>query len=309
MIVLKDICKKLERKNILNNISFHIGPDERVGLIGLNGAGKTTLLNIISGILKPDSGFIRINGAENVIEHRNVLRNMAYVSGTRSQLWEDLQIKGSFDNCIQMYQIDKKNAEKRMQRLNEVFELERLLAARPKNLSLGERIRCELAYALLAEPRILMLDEAMIGLDVSMKYKIMEYFEEYRQEKKPTMIFTSHNLLEVEKLCDRVILLDKGNVIFDGSIERIMREFAPPYHLEVRTEGNLPDFEDLPLEKFTFNKGVFHIVFDKRKIETVHILKHMLARCQIKDAKLYEPDLEGTIQKICQKGGFNGTDN
>ena len=154
-----------------------------------------------------------------------------------------------------------------------------------------------------------MLDEAMIGLDVSMKYKIMEYFEEYRQEKKPTMIFTSHNLLEVEKLCDRVILLDKGEVIFDGSIERIMKEFAPPYHLEVRTEGNLPDFEDLPLEKFSFDKGVFHIVFDKRKIETVHILKHMLARCQIKDAKLYEPDLEGTIQKIYQKGGFNGTDD
>ena len=123
MIVLKDICKKLERKNILNSISFHIGSDERVGLIGLNGAGKTTLLNIISGVLKPDSGFIRVNGAENAIEHRHVLRNMAYVSGTRSQLWEDLQIKGSFDNCIQMYQIDKKNAEKRMQRLNEVFEL------------------------------------------------------------------------------------------------------------------------------------------------------------------------------------------
>lgn len=170
-------------------------------------------------------------------------------------------------------------------------------------------MRCELVYALLTEPMILMLDEAMIGLDVSIKHKIMKYFEDYKQEKKSTMIFTSHNLLEVEKLCDRVILLDKGKIIFDGTIGQIMKEFAPPYHLEVRTEGSLPDFEDLPLEKFTFEKGVFHIVFDKRKIETVHILEHMLARCRIKDVKLYEPDLEGTIQKIYRKGEFNGTDD
>lgn len=309
MIVLKDICKELGQKSILNNISFHIRPDERVGLIGLNGAGKTTLLNMISGILKPDSGFIRVNGAENMLEHHSMLRNVAYVSGTKSQLWEDLQIKSSFDNCIQMYRIDKKSAGKRMEFLNDVFEIENLLAMRPQNLSLGERMRCELVYALLAEPMILMLDEAMIGLDVSIKHKIMKYFEDYQQEKKSTMIFTSHNLLEIEKLCDRVILLDKGKIIFDGTIGQIMKEFAPPYHLEVRTEGSLPDFEDLPLEKFTFEKGVFHIVFDKRKIETVHILEHMLERCRIKDVKLYEPDLEGTIQKIYQKGEFNGTDD
>lgn len=309
MIVLKDICKKLGEKHVLNNISFHIEPNERVGLIGLNGAGKTTLLNVISGILEPDSGFIRVNGVENLRKHPGVLRNVAYVSGTKSQLWEDLQIRSSLDNCIQMYQIDKDGGQKRLKLLIEMFEIKKLLSMLPENLSLGERMRCELVYALLADTPILMLDEAMIGLDVSMKHKIMEYFEACKQERESTMIFTSHNFLEVEKLCDRVILLDKGYIIFDGTIDRILKEFAPDYHMEVKTEGNLPDFEDLPLERFSFEKGVFHIVFDKKKIETAHILKHILARCRIQDVKLYEPDLEGTIQKIYEKGGFHKTDD
>ena len=288
MIILKDISKQFGSKKVLDNISFHISPGESVGIIGLNGAGKTTLLNIISGILKPDSGFIRVNGMENMLNEYKMLRNIAYVSGTKFQLWKDLTIKASLENCIQMYQIDKEKAGKRLENLDEVFFIKKLLLSQPENLSLGERMRCELVYALLAETKVLMLDEAMIGLDVSIKHKIMEYFKAYKQEKKSTMLFTSHNLLEVEELCDRVILLD-------------MQEFAPPFRMDMKLEGNLPDFEDLPFEKMVVGKDSLQIVYDKQKIETANIMKHVLTKCKINDVRIYEPDLEGTIQRIYRK--------
>lgn len=301
MIVLKDVEKEFVHKKVLKNLSFHIAPGEKVGIIGLNGAGKSTLMNVIAGIIKPDKGFIRVNGVESPLKHYHVLRNMAYISGTRPQLWEDLKIKDSYEHCQKMYQLDKERAKYRLDALDEVFEVKSFLDAIPKSLSLGERMRCELVYGLLTEPEILMLDEALIGLDVSIKHKIMEYFMQCKKEENSTMLFTSHNLLEVEKLCDRVILLDKGEVIFDGNIERMMKEFAPLYHVEVKLQGDLPDFEDLPLEKFYFENGVLRVVFDKQKIETTQLIKHMMAKCKVKDIKIKEPDLEDTIKKVYER--------
>lgn len=298
MIVLKNISKRFEERQVLDDISFHIAPKENVGIIGLNGAGKTTLLNVIAGILKPDAGFIRINKTENVLSDYDVLRDIAYVSGTRSQLWEDLKVRESFENCVMMYRIRKETARARLAELEEIFEIAPFLNALPKSLSLGERMRCELVYALLSEPKLLMLDEALIGLDVSIKHKILQYFQRYRKEKKSTIIFTSHNLAEIEKLCDRIILIDAGKIIFDGSVDRIMKEFSPLYHMEVRVAEHIPDFEDLPLEKFCVEKDRLEIVYDKQKIETAQILKHIMEKSKVEDIRLYEPDLEGTIRKI-----------
>lgn len=303
MIVLKHVCKKWGDKEVLKNVSFHIAPSEKVGIIGLNGTGKTTLLNIIAGILKSDSGFIRVNGVENILEHYRMLRELSYVSGTRSQLWEDLRIQDSYTHCMKMYQIDKDIGKERIQQLTELFGIQSLLGMTPKNLSFGERMRCEFVYALLVEPKIFLLDEAMIGFDVSIKHKVMEYFETYTKTAETTMIFTSHNLWEIQKLCNRVILLDDGSVIFDGGIEKLMGEYAPFYHIKAKIRGKLPDFEDLPLEKYYFTGDVLDIVYDKQKIETAQILKHVMARSRLEDVRMYEPDLEGTIQKVYEGRG------
>lgn len=301
MIVLKGITKKLQNVAVLNDISFHIAPNETVGIIGLNGAGKTTLLNVMAGLIKPDSGFIRVGGTESVLENTAVLRSIAYVSGTKSQLWEDIKVKDSLEHCIKMYRIPREEVQNRFRELEEVFEVESFLSSIPRSLSLGERMRCELVYALLAEPQILLLDEAMIGLDVSIKYKIMQYFEKLREEKKMTILYTSHNLVEVEKLCDRIILIDKGRIIFDGSVDRIMREFSPLYHMEIKVEEKLPDMEDMPIEKMSIEKDAIHIVYDNQKIDTAQILKHIMEKCKIQDVLLFEPDLEGTIKKIYER--------
>lgn len=301
MIVLKDITKRLQEKTVLKDISFHIAPNETVGLIGLNGAGKTTLLQVMTGMLKPDSGFIRVGGTENVIENHDVLRDIVYISGIKSQLWEDIRVKDSLAYCMKMYKIPKKAAEKRLSELVEIFEVSELIDSVPRSLSLGEKMRCELVYALLAEPKLLLLDEVMIGLDVSIKYKIMQYFGRLREEKKTTIIYTSHNLVEVEKLCDRVILIDKGQIIFDGSVERIMREFSPLYHMELKLGAQLPDLEDLPFEKISIEKDMLHIVYDDQKIDTAQILRHIMEKSKIEDIRFFPPDLEGTIKKIYER--------
>lgn len=301
MIVLKNVSKELQKKEVLKDISFHISPNENVGIIGLNGAGKTTLLNVIAGLMKPDYGFMRVNGAENVIENEQVLRNMTYVSSVKKQLWEDIRVMDSFDHCIQMYHIAREEARTKLQELEEVFEIKELLDNIPETLSLGERMRCELAYALLPQPKILLLDEAMVGLDVSIKYNIMQYFQKLRQEKKMTILYTSHNLVEVERLCDRIILIDHGRIIFDGSVDRIMQEFSPLYHIEIKVGEVLPDFEDLPFEKISIEKNRIHIVYDKQKIDTAQILRHILEKSKIQDVRLFEPDLEGTIKKIYER--------
>ena len=298
VIVLKNISKKLQEKAVLYDISFHISPNENVGIIGLNGAGKTTLLNVMAGIIKPDSGFIRVGGVENVIEHKEVLRDVTYVSGIKTQLWSDIRIKDSLAHCIQMYRLSKEEAMNRFKELDKVFEVHKFLQQLPRDLSLGERMRCELVYALLAKPKVLLLDEAMIGLDVSHKYKIMQYFSRLRKEKQMTIIYTSHNLQDVEKLCDRIILINHGRIIFDGSVDRIMKEFSPLYQMEIKIGECLPDLEDLPFERIRIDSDKISIIYDKQKIDTAQILKHLLEKCKLQDMHLYEPDLEGTIKKI-----------
>lgn len=301
MIVLKDINKSFEDKKVLKNVSFYIAPGEKVGIIGKNGAGKTTLLRIMNGTLKPDEGFLRIHYTENPLENFQVLKDIVCISGTQTQLWKDMRIRDSFDNCIRMYKLPKHTAKERLNKLIEVLGIGSLLNALPTDLSLGERMRCELVYALLVEAPILMMDEVMIGLDVSVKHKVMTYFETYFKEKECTLIYTGHNLTEVEKLCNRILLIDNGRIIYDGSIDRIMREFSPLYRMEIKNGEKLPDMEDLPIEWMKIENNKVQIAYDKRKIDTVQILKHLKDKVVLSDIKLYEPDLESTIKKVYER--------
>ena len=299
MIVVKDVSKRLGEKQVLQNISFHISEFESVGIIGKNGAGKTTLLNMISGLLKPDTGFLRLHLEKETLENFELLRKVSYVSGAKSQLWSDWKLLDSFENCAKMYRIEKRDFRRRLEELTELFEMTECLDKQVKSLSLGQRMRGEMIYALLPQPEILLLDEAMIGLDVSVKYKMMDFLEKLKKEKKTTMVITSHNLTEMERLCDRVILLERGSIIFDGSIEKIKRDFAPAYRLTIEVDGNFPDLEDLPIEKFVINNQTMTVLFDRKKVETAELLKHITGKCNLKDVRITEPNLEDTIRKIC----------
>lgn len=303
MIVLKDINKKFNDKHILKDITFHILQNEKVGVIGLNGAGKTTLLNIIAGMLRPSGGFIRVNGVENLVDNKDKLKNVSYISGTKSQLWEDLTVKDSYDNLAKMYGIDKGDLKSRLDNLSQAFDIGNYLSSRPKDLSLGEKMRCELVYGLLTNPKLLMIDEALIGLDVSVKYKIMRYFENYKEENQSTIIYTSNNLSEVERICDRIILIDQGQIIYDGSIDRILKGFAPLYKVEMQLDGGVPDLGDLPAERFEMDNEKIIIEYKKSKVDTAQIIKHVMENCKVHNIKLHEPKLEDIIKKVYERKG------
>lgn len=299
MIVLKEINKTMKNKHIIKDCTFHIRPGECVGLLGKNGAGKTTLLNLMSGMLLPDSGFLRINRTDELLMSKHARKDLVYISGVKSQLWQDLRIKDSFTHCAKMYGTDKS----RLDELIQLCEAQTLLDSYPQNLSLGERMRCEIVYALLANSSILFMDEVMIGLDATVKQRIFECLQQMKNERKTTMIYTSHNLMEVQRLCDRVLLLDEGRVICDGSVERIMWEYAPLYQLKITLEGNLlPDLEDLPIRKFVMDGEQLSIFFDNREIEKAELIKFVTNKCSVKDLKLVEPDLEDTIKAIYKEG-------
>lgn len=299
MIVLKEINKTMKNKHIIKDCTFHIRPGECVGLLGKNGAGKTTLLNLMSGMLLPDSGFLRINRTDELLMSKHARKDLVYISGVKSQLWQDLRIKDSFTHCAKMYGTDKS----RLDELIQLCEAQTLLDSYPQNLSLGERMRCEIVYALLANSSILFMDEVMIGLDSTVKQRIFECLQQMKNERKTTMIYTSHNLMEVQRLCDRVLLLDEGRVICDGSVERVMWEYAPLYQLKITLEGNLlPDLEDLPIRKFVMDGEQLSIFFDNREIEKAELIKFVTNKCSVKDLKLVEPDLEDTIKAIYKEG-------
>ena len=303
MIILKNINIELGNKKVLKDITFHISHNEKVGVIGLNGAGKTTLLNVIAGMFSPSSGFIRVGGREKLIDSRNELKMVSYISGTKSQLWEDLTVYASYENLAKMHNLSSEELKLRLRELAEVFEIHKYLESRYKDLSLGEKMRCELVYGLLSNPKLLMIDEALIGLDVSVKYKIMKYFEKYKDEKQSTIIYTSNNLSEVERICDRIILIDNGEVIYDGSIERVLKEFSPLYKIEILLDGKVPDLEDLPIERFCIENDKITIEYDKNKIDTAQIIKHLMGRGNLIDVKLFEPNLENVIKKIYDRKG------
>lgn len=298
MIVLRNVWKTRGGREVLKDVSLHIAPRERVGIIGLNGAGKTTLLDTVTGMIRPDRGFIRINGRESPAGKSSLCRDLVYVSGTRSQLWEGLKVRASFEACAEMYRVDRETAADRLEELTRAFLLGQLLDRTPDSLSLGERMRCELGYAFLAAPPIILLDEVTLGLDVSVKDRVLCYLEEYGRREQSTILYTSNRLSEVERLCGRVLMIDAGRIIFDGSIRDMLERVSPFCHMEARISSVLPDFEDLPLERYCVEGERITLTYSKQKLDTALLLRYLMERCEIRDVRLWEPDLEEAVRKI-----------
>ena len=166
-------------------------------------------------------------------------------------------------------------------------------------------MRCELVYGLLVNPKLLLIDEALIGLDVSVKFKIMQFFENYKEQTNSTILYTSNNLSEVERICDRVIVIDQGEIIYDGTTQRALREFAPLYKIKLVLEGRAPDLGDLPIERFVLDNDTLSVEYDKNKVDTSQIIKHVMEKCIVRDVVLYEPNLENVIKKIYDRKEYH----
>lgn len=227
--------KEYEYIHALDDVSFTIKDGEMVGYIGPNGAGKSSTIKILSGILTPEGGTCRVNGLipwKNRIEH---VRNIGVVFGQRSQLWWDVPVMDSFELLKEIYRIDTLSYRRNLEQLCHMLQLSDLLKMPARQLSLGQRMRCEIAASLLHSPSLLFLDEPTIGLDAVSKLAVRDFILKLNQEQKTTVILTTHDMQDIEALTNRVILIGKGQILMDGSIENIKKG----YH---STEEALADF-------------------------------------------------------------------
>lgn len=218
---IKNLVKpKYKEFKAVKGINFEIQEGELVGYIGENGAGKSTTIKMLTGLLTPTSGEVIVDG---IVPNEKRIQNnqkIGAVFGQKTQLWWDLPVIESFRLIRKMYKIPENEYRKNLKKFSELLELEDLLEKQVKNLSLGQKMRCEIAATFLHNPKIVYLDEPTIGLDVFVKEKIRKFIKDINQEKNTTVILTTHDLNDIEDVCNRIILLDNGNIIYDGDKQK-----------------------------------------------------------------------------------------
>ena len=214
------IKPKYREFKAVDEISFTIEEGELVGYIGENGAGKSTTIKMLTGLLTPTSGNVIVNGIVPNEKRMQNNKNIGAVFGQKTQLWWDLPVIESFKLIKKMYEIPEEEYKKNLKKFTEILNLEDLLEKQVKNLSLGQKMRCEIAATFLHNPKIVYLDEPTIGLDVFVKENIRKFIKDINKEKKTTVILTTHDLKDIEDVCNRIILLDKGQIIYDGSKQK-----------------------------------------------------------------------------------------
>lgn len=223
---IKSLVKReYETVNALNDISFHIDEGEMVGYIGPNGAGKSTSIKIMSGILYPDSGNCIINGKVPWKDRKNYVKDIGVVFGQRSQLWWDIAVSDSYDLLKQIYKIPDKEFKETLKMMTDMIDIEELLKMPTRQLSLGQRMRCEIVASLLHSPKILFLDEPTIGLDAVSKIAVRDFINKINKERKTTVILTTHDTQDIEALTNRIILIGKGKLLLDGNLNKLKEEF------------------------------------------------------------------------------------
>ena len=217
--------REYEYIHALDDGSFTIGDGEMVGYIGPNGAGKSSTIKILSGILTPDGGVCTVNGItpwKNRIEHT---RRIGVVFGQRTQLWWDVPVMDSYELLKEIYRIDTHTYQNNLERLTAMLNLSELLKTPARQLSLGQRMRCEIAASLLHSPPLLFLDEPTIGLDAVSKLAVRDFIRQLNQEQNTTVILTTHDMQDIEALTNRIILIGKGKILLDGSMDDIRQDY------------------------------------------------------------------------------------
>ncbi len=232
--------REYELVNALNNVSFTIRDGEMVGYIGPNGAGKSTTIKVMCGVLTPDSGSCVINGRVPWKERIAHVREIGVVFGQRSQLWWDVPVIDSFDLIRDMYKIEEASYRGNLSELTELLDLKELLKTPTRNLSLGQRMRCEIAASLLHNPKILFLDEPTIGLDAVSKLSVRQFIQRLNTQRGTTVILTTHDMQDIEALTQRILLIGKGRILLDGDLEQLKRQVSQRRTLTVSYRGKPP---------------------------------------------------------------------
>lgn len=286
----------------VNGIDFSIQEGELVGYIGENGAGKSTTIKMLTGLLTPTSGKVIIDGLIPNEERIKNNKNIGAVFGQKTQLWWDLPVIESFRLIKKLYQIPEGEYRKNLKKFTELLDLKELLDKQVKNLSLGQKMRCEIAITFLHNPKIVYLDEPTIGLDVLVKEKIRKFIKDINQEKKTTVILTTHDLKDIEDVCDRIILLDKGKIIYDGEKQKFKDIYGKSVIVEFiikDKKGNLQ--EELKIDEIEIleeRENYFKIKFSHDETTIMKIMDELSKKCTIEDIHMKEAELEDILKEI-----------
>jgi len=290
---------KYEDKVAVGGVSFSVEAGEMVGYIGVNGAGKSTTIKMLTGILVPTSGSIRVLGRDPHRERVANAREIGVVFGQRTQLWWDLAFIESLSLVAKIYQVPQRRYEQLLEQFAETLELNELLHVPIRNMSLGQKMRAELAATLIHEPRVVYLDEPTIGLDLIVKERIREFIKEQNRTKNTTIILTTHDLGDIEELCKRVIIIDKGKVIYDGPIGAIKDRFGRYREITFETLSESGPV-DLPpgAEVILLEPRKISVRFDRTLTTASGVTAMLMNQLEVKDFSLSEPDLASIIKQI-----------
>lgn len=297
--------RKYKTHEALKGVSFTLEPGSFNGLIGENGAGKTTLLKILSGLIPPTLGEARVMGFQPFQRTIEFRKSISLVMGQKAQLWWDLPAMDAFDLIQAIYSIPKKIYRERLHTLTQLLNVKEHLQTQIRRLSLGERMKMELIGALIHWPRVIFLDEPTIGLDVVAAHQLREFLKEFNQQEKATILLTSHNMDDIERLCNRVLILKSGELIYDGSPEHLTRSNSDEEKqtLKIRILDRIPLSElamrtGLPLNCFEqiAEDQKIHIQTDSKQI--ISVIQSLLSHFQVADIGIEPPSLEKIIQKL-----------
>lgn len=285
----------------LDNISLHIPKGEAVGLIGASGAGKTTMIKLACGLLSPEKGKIYTLDKDPVLNRKLYKNNVStFIAGVPLLSRDDTVFQG-FELIRNMYGIVKDEFKKRYAELSRRLDFCQFENRTVKELSLGQRMRAELGAALIFEPKLLLFDEPNIGLDENGKAALFELFEE-RCKNGATVLITSHDMAGISKICGRIALLDGGKLIFYGSVDNLRSRYAPIDAMTVKISGRIPDFDDLPLEKYSVHGNVIKLSYSSNHITSAEIISLILRQTSVSEISIKKPSLENIITQL-KKGG------
>lgn len=292
--------REYEIVRAVDDISFDVPAGEILGFIGANGAGKSTTIKMLTGILTPTSGTIEIDGQIPWKNRTKYVKDIGVVFGQRTQLWWDLPLTETFSVLKEIYQVDEADFRIRLGFLNEVLELDDFIQSPVRTLSLGQRMRADLAASMIHNPKVLFLDEPTISLDVAVKNSIRQAITHINEQEGTTIILTTHDLDDIESLCKRIVMIDKGRIIYDGDLLEMKHRYGRFRRISLSLQ-NAADFERLALPenvKAERNKELIELTFDSEEIPVDRMLSQILGAVRVKDIAVGDVDIEEIVRRM-----------
>jgi ABC-2 type transport system ATP-binding protein len=288
----------------VSGVSFDIAPGEMVGYIGANGAGKSTTIKMLTGILTPTSGELHCNGYVPWRDRTRYVASIGVVFGQRTQLWWDIAVVESFRLLKEIYGLTDAQYRERMDLFDKVLGLSAYLNQPVRKLSLGERMRCDLAASLLHRPPLLFLDEPTIGLDIVAKASVREFLQEINRQEGTTVLLTTHDLSDIETLCRRVMVIDHGRLLFDGELSQLRDKILPvtsiTFDVKTAPEAALQDLDGLEVREIATLR--YRVDVDRRAKSPASVVKEIVNRFDVADLSIDEPEIEEVVQRIYREG-------